>query len=219
MSESERWVLVTWRGKDPSPPPPFQEAFFCPTCGDYFGLAVEDRAALSHGVTVLDSREPIRNGSPIFCPKCGRAYPHYGAIGIEAAEADAPDVTELLVTAFPGGARPSPFVMVGSLKVERFVLLIRGPLPSPEEHEGFAAAAIKYMLQSMVGEAVVGGAAPLNVLAVSSLSDETPWLSRVLNRHVYRNGLGTRLFASVGPIESASGTALLLCAVAPISSA
>lgn len=209
------WVLVTWRGSDPSPPAPFNEAYFCATCGDYFGLALvpgaQPKSADVSVVAALDGPPPP---TEVYCPRCGTAYPQYGVVG-GGLLAEPPMVRELLVTTFPLGAPRAREVRVGDLSIERLVLLVAGPLPPSDALVDFAAAAVDAMIRGTLRTVVRGGSVPLHLLELSSLSDETEWLSALLDAHVYRGSLGARVFGSLGPFEAERGTRSLLCAISP----
>ncbi|MCY1011306.1 hypothetical protein OV079_38260 [Nannocystis pusilla] len=149
----------------------------------------------------------------IRCPGCGAAHPEYGTLGDAATPPARPTVAELLVTTFPPRAPRAAQIRVGRLVVERFVLLLAGPLPPPSMLADFVETACASMIELMLRAPVRGGAVPLNVLAVDSLFDDTQWLSALLDTHVYRGTLGVRVFASLGPLEAPSGTQVLLCPV------
>lgn len=215
---SKPWVLVTWRGKDPSPPPPFAEAYFCGPCGDYFSLAFEPGSqARGPGVRVLATPPGKPSPTAIFCPQCGAGYPQYGAVAVEPAPARPQVVAELLVTSFPPGVPRAREVKVGGLRVERFVLLITAPRPPADVLEGFVVDVAGRMIGSLLRAPVVGGAVPLHALEVTGLCDDTAWLNALLDPYL-RDGAGTRVFGSLGPIEAQSGARMLLCAVAPLRS-
>ena len=208
-------MLLCWRGSDPSPPLPFTEAYFCITCDEYFSLVYARGAQpLAPNISVLSTRKGLPRPTPVQCPKCGDAYPDYGMVDTAVSPQQVMG-RELLIIAFPNDSPRAPTVTLGELTVERFVLLITEPLPPPLDLAEFSEAATDYMIESIAGSPVHGGSVPLHVLATISLSDDSTWLSALLDAHVYNGALGTRNFASVGPLESPSGTKILLCAVGP----
>lgn len=220
MQSSDPSLLIGWRGSEPAPPEPFAEAYFCVTCGDYFSLALVPRSQpQAPGVFVVATPDGPLTSVEVRCPQCSTAYPLYGAIGGAAAVKRSLEAHELLRIGFPPDAAPAHKVIVGELRVERFVLLVAGPLPPLHMLTEFAVSAVDTMIRKVMRTTVTGGRVPLHLLTVEGLSDEAPWLAALLDTHVYHGTFGARTFASVGPIEADSGTQALLCAVSPADAA
>ncbi len=216
MSSPDPWQLVGWRGGYPSPPAPFVEAYFCIHCGDYFSHAVAPSSQpQAPDVEVVATLDEPPGPMEVRCEQCGTAYPQYGVVTGTGAATPRPEAQELLRIGFPPGASPALKVTVGKHRVERFVLVLAGPLPPLDALGQFAASTAETMIERFMGTAVRGGRVPLHVLAVDELSVETPWVSALLDTHVYRGTLGARDVAIVGPAEGESGTRMLLCGVAP----
>src|SRR5262249_959464 len=162
--------------------------------------------------------------SKVFCPVCGGDFGMYGPIqgfGVKTAKPEDVLVFDSFVFPFPPES-PEPatgLIKVGEITIERIVLLVTGDFPPDLEVRHFAYSGASNILGSLRGELGVSerGGIRIHVLRTDCVSDETSWLTSVLQKHVYQlSTWGTRTFLTNGPLELEPplGQAVL-CLVSP----
>ena len=221
-SETADCLLLTRRIDDPTATVEgFDEVYYCPTCGDYFGLAWH--ATSSPLAQICDAVEP-EGRTRIFCPVCGRDYEMYGPIlGKGAPVVPLEEVTVFGSCDFPfpvnlPTGRPG-LIKVGEFVIEKIVLLVTGELPPDGGARDLAYSVVHQEIDSLGGEFAVseGGGIRIHMLRTDAVSDDSDWVLQVLQQHIYEpDDWATRPFFTKGPFALRPPWGqLLICLVTP----
>jgi len=133
----------------------------------------------------------------------------YGPILHPEAPVDRPEdlrVYEALDYPFPPDV-PSDeqgSIRIGRMVIEKIVLLITGEFPDEMEVRDFAYSGFNEIVLSRHSrelEVAENGGIRLHVLRTNTIVDETPWLTALLQKEVYRKTFGMKLFATYGIVE------------------
>jgi hypothetical protein len=186
----------------------FQEAYYCTKCRDYFVLAWHFKSSPLVGqCDVVQDMRPSLQG--VFCPRCQSDYAMYGPIQNAGAPLDQWEdvrVYETLDYPFPRNVPSTPAgrIKIGSLSVENIVMLVTGEFPDGMDVRDFAYSGFTAVVLSRHGGDVLvseESGIRLHVLRVSTIVDETSWLTPLLKREVYRTqNWGTKVFLTYGVI-------------------
>ena len=212
----KKYVLLSRRVSEPHESiPGFPEIYYCTKCQDYFVLAWHSQSSpLVEQCDVVQETHsaPGPNGpgpSGVFCPKCKSDYGMYGPIPHPETPIDRPEdlrVYEALEYPFPPDV-PSDAqgsIRIGGAVIEKIVLLITGEFPDELNVRDFAYSGFDQIVLSRHGgdlEVAEHGGIRLHVLRLNTIVDETPWLTALLQKEVYRKPLGTKLFVTHGIVE------------------
>ena len=200
-------VLITRRVSEPMETVQgFDENYYCQTCGDYFVLAWHDQSSpIEQGCKVIDGK----GNTQVFCPNCDEKYDMYGPIlgyCIPNAQARVVEVFHSFEFPFPpdAPASHSGLIVVGDLTIEKIVLMVTGDFPPDMNVQHYSYSVVSYFLGLFGRDLRVSeqGGIRIHILRTSFLSNETSWLTPVLQRHVYKtSNLGNRILLTNGPIE------------------
>jgi hypothetical protein len=209
------YLLLSRRFSDPPETvTPFREAYYCTKCDEYFVLGWHPRSS-----PLVQQCEVVRSDSApaaVFCPKCKSDYAIYGAIEHPAAPLPQPArVYETLEYPFPPDlVSNTGSVAFGDLIVEKIVLLVSGEFPDGMDVPDFAYSSVSAIVLSKHGGTFLvseQGGIYLHVIRVSTIVDETAWLTALLQKEVYRTASLEKMFLTYGvmTLKPPLGQALL----------
>jgi len=215
--EEMSYLLLTRRVSDPIETiPGFREVYYCPTCHDYFVLAWHLRSsAFAEECDVVEETRssPGEKGfvpGSVFCPKCKSDYAMYGFIQHPVVALDPPEgarIYESLDYPFPPevSSHLKGRITIGSLLVEKIILLVTGQFPEGLDVRGFAYSGFKEIVLSRHGgEFLISeqGGIRLHLIRVNTIVDETAWLTPLLESEVYEErSAQPRVFLTYGLVK------------------
>jgi len=227
---AEEFVLLSQRSSDLKDVQGFREIYYCRNCRDHFILAWHSKSSpLVDQCEIIPDTHPCLCGRDsacvmVFCPQCQSDYAIYGPIQYPASPSKPEDarVFEAFDYPFPPDAPswPEGTITLGSLIVEKVVMLVTGEFPKGLDVRDFAYDGFNTVVLSRHGDGFrvsEGAGIRLHVLRVNTIVDETAWLTPLLQREVYRTqSWGTKVFLTYGvcDLKPPLGQALFCLVVA-----
>jgi hypothetical protein len=172
-------ILLTSRISSPLDERDFPEAYFCTSCGDYFGLAwVPANTPLSERHEEIAGPE----GSVVFCPACGTQYPQYGKIPSMAGGSATMQIRDRWMLHHPPGARlrDGAVFVLNVLRAERMVLVISGDIPEALPRETFMAEILAGVGIRGLDRVREDDGLRVDLVLVDDVTDNTPAVTALL---------------------------------------